>query len=48
MLPGEATKYSSYLIADVGHQYEHYTGMLWDRDKCVAKLFSVIRREKKK
>ena len=46
MLPVEATKYSANTIADVGYQYEHHTGMLWDRDKCVAKHFSVIRRRK--
>ena len=34
-------------IADVNYQYEHYTGKLRDRDKCVAKHFSVIRRGKK-
>ena len=56
MLPVEATKYSWNTIADVGYQYEHYTGKLWDRNKCVAKrkkevdqmeVFSVIRRGKK-
>ena len=40
-------QYSANTIADVGYQYEHYTGKLWDRDKCVAKHFSVIRRGKK-
>ena len=44
MLPVEAMKYSANTIADVGYQYEHYTGKLWDRHKCVAKHFSVIRR----
>ena len=34
-------------IADVAYQYEHCTGKLWDRDKCVAKHFSVNRRGKK-
>ena len=47
MLPVEATKYSANTIANVNYQYEHYTGEWWDRDKCVAKHFSVIRREKK-
>ena len=47
MLPVEAMKYSANIIADVGHQYEHYIGKLSDRDKCVAKYFSVIRRGKK-
>ena len=45
MLPIEAMKYSAN--ADVGYQYEHYIGELWDQDKCVAKHFSVIRRGKK-
>ena len=40
-------KYSANTIADVSYQHEHYTGKLWDRDKCVAKHFSVIRRGKK-
>ena len=44
MLPIEATKSSVNTIADVS---EHYTGKLCDRDKCVAKHFSVIRRGKK-
>ena len=39
MLPSEAMKYSANTIADVSYQYEHYTGKLWDRDKCVAKAF---------
>ena len=39
-------KYSVNSIADVSYQCEHYTGKLWDRDKCVAKHFSVIRRGK--
>ena len=39
-------QYSANTIADVGYQYEHYTGKLRDRDKCVAKHFSVIRRGK--
>ena len=47
MLPVETMKYSANTIADVGYQYEHYTGKLWGRDKCVAKHFSVIRRGKK-
>ena len=47
MLPVEAIKYSANTIADVNHQYEHCTGKLWDRDKCFAKHFSVIRRGKK-
>ena len=47
MLPIEAMKYSVNTIADVSYQYEHYTRKLWDRDKCVAKHFSVIRRVKK-
>ena len=47
MLPIEAMKYSANTIADVTYQYEHYTGKLWDRDKCVAKHLSVIRRGEK-
>ena len=47
MLPVEAMKYSANTNADVGYQCKHYTGKLWDRDKCVANYFSVIRREKK-
>ena len=47
MLPVKAMKYSANTIADVGYPYEHYTGKLWDRNKCVAKHFSVIRRGKK-
>ena len=43
----EAMKYSVNTIADVSYQYEQYTGKLWDRDKCVAKHFTVIRRRKK-
>ena len=46
MLPAEAMKYSANTIADVGRQYEHYTGKLGDRDKHVAKHFSVVRRVK--
>ena len=34
-------------IADVSHQYEHYAGKLRDRNQCVAKHFSKIRRWKK-
>ena len=48
MLPTEAMKYSADTIADVSYQYEHYTQKLWDRDKCFAKHFSVIRRVKKR
>ena len=44
MLPIEAMKYSANTIADVSHEYERYAGKLWDRNKCVAKHFSVIRR----
>ena len=47
MLPIDAMKYSVNTIADVSYQYEHYTGKLSDRDKCVAKHFSVIRGVKK-
>ena len=47
MFPVEAMKYSANTIADVGYKDEHYTEKLWDRDKCVAKHFSVIRRVKK-
>ena len=47
MLPVEATKYSANTIADVSYQYEYCTGKLWDRNKCVAKHVSVIRRVKK-
>ena len=47
MLPVEAMKYSSNTTADVSHQYEQYTGKLWDRDKYATKNFSAIRREKK-
>ena len=44
MLPAEALKYSANTIGDVSHQYEHYNEKLWDRDKCVEKHFSLIRR----
>ena len=47
MLPIEAMKYSANTIAGVSHQYEHYAGKLWDRNKCVAKHFIEIRRVKK-
>ena len=47
LLPIEAMKYSANTIAEVSYQCEHYTGKLWDRDKCVAKHFSVSRRGKK-
>ena len=47
MLPVEAMKYSANTIAHICYEYEHYIGKLWHRDKCVAKHFSVIRREKK-
>ena len=47
MLRIEAMKSSVNTVAGVSYQYEHYTGNLWDRDKCVAKHFSVIRRVKK-
>ena len=46
MLPVEAMTYSANTVVGVGYQYEHYIGKFWDRDKCVAKHFSVIRREK--
>ena len=42
MLPAEAMKYSANTVADDSHQYEHYTRKLWDRNKCVAKHFSVF------
>ena len=42
MLPIEAMKYSANTIADVSYQFEHYTRKLWDRNKCVAKHFSVM------
>ena len=45
--PIEAMKYSTNTTADGSHQYEHCTQKLWDRNKYVAKHFSVIRREKK-
>ena len=48
MLPVEAMKLSANTIAGVSYQYEHHTGKMWDRDKCVAKHFIVIRRRKKK
>ena len=47
MLPAEAMMYSANTIADVSHQYEHHTGKVVGRDKCVAKHVSVIRRVKK-
>ena len=47
MLPIEAMKSCVNTIADVSFLYEHYTGKLWDRDKCHARHFSVIRRVKK-
>ena len=47
VLPVEAMKYSANTIAVVGYQFEHNTGKLGDRDKCVAKHFSGIRRRKK-
>ena len=47
MLPIEAMKFSMNTVTDVSHQCEHYTGMLGDRDKHVAKYFGVIRRGKK-
>ena len=47
MLPIEEMKSSVNKIADVRYLNEHCTGKLWDRDKCVAKHFSVIRRGKK-
>ena len=37
MLPIEATKSSVNTMADVSHQYEHYTGKLWDRHKYIPK-----------
>ena len=46
MLPVEAVKYSANTIDDVSRQYEHCIGKMWDRNKCVAKHFSLIRREK--
>ena len=36
--------YSANTIADVSRQYEHCDGKLGDRNKHVAKYFSVIRR----
>ena len=42
ILPLEAMKCSVNTIADVSNQDEHYTRKVWDRDKCVAKHFSVI------
>ena len=47
MLPIEAMKYSANTIAHFSYQHDHYTGKLWDRNKCVAKHYSVIRRGKK-
>ena len=47
ILPVEAMKYSANTSADVGYQHEHFTEKLWDRNKCVAKHFNVIRRVKK-
>ena len=47
MLPVEAMKYSANAIADVNYQHEHCTGKLRDRNKCVPKHVSVIRRVKK-
>ena len=47
MLPNDTMKYSANTTADVSHQCEHYAGKLQDRNKCVAKHFSVIRRGKK-
>ena len=43
----EAMKCSANKIGEVTHQYEDYTGTLWDRDKCIAKHLSVIRRGRK-
>ena len=40
-------KYSANTKKDVNHQYEYCTRKLWDRNKCVAKHVSVIRRVKK-
>ena len=39
MLTIEAMKSSANIITDVSRQCGHYTGKLWDRDKCVAKQF---------
>ena len=39
MLPIEAMKSSANTITEVSPQYEHHTGKLWDRDKCIAKAF---------
>ena len=47
MLPVEAMKCSANTIVGINRQYERHTGKLWDRNKCVAKHFSVIRREEK-
>ena len=43
-LPIEAMKASANTIADISRQYEHHTGKLRDRDKCVVKHFIMIRR----
>ena len=40
-------KHSANTIADVSYQCQQYTGKLWDRNKCVAKHFNVIRQGKK-
>ena len=48
MLPIEAMISSANTIADVSRQYEHYTGKLQDRDKCVAKHFQCDSTEKEK
>ena len=44
MLPIEAIKSSANTIDEVSRQYEHYTGKLWNRDKCVAKHCGVLRQ----
>ena len=43
MLPIEAMQYSVNKIGDVSPQCEHYAEKLWDRNKHVAKYFSMIR-----